>query len=287
MNDTETHGFRVGDRVRHPARPEWGIGKICAIEGPKVQVFFVRGGMKNLIPYRVPLTILVPPPTHPLLDQIDCGAVVGDAFQSIDQSTKYFLDKYPGGFHGDLYRHEERRHKVEAHQLAETNLSQAKLERLLATGAFEDLCQRAMQVVNKTNLIFPNEKMALRDGLIPAARKEQFAVALHALLHGKDKFELRFRRFAFVLREIGAAKWTVATYFPYLMYPDRYQFIKPTYTKNAARICGFDIKYTPKPSWQTYERMLAFSNYLRSELAVLKPRDNIDVQSFMWAIAQR
>ena len=118
-----------------------------------------------------------------------------------------------------------------------------------------------------------------------SARKEQFGVALHSLLHGKDKFELRFWRFAFVLQEIGAAKWTIATYFPFLMYPDQYQFIKPNYTKNAARICAFDIKYATKLSWQTYKGMLAFSNYLRKELDDLKPRDNIDVQSFMWAIA--
>ena len=89
-----------------------------------------------------------------------------------------------------------------------------------------------------------------------------------------------------MLDEVGAPKWTVATYFPFLLYPDRHQFIKPKNSQNAARICAFDIKYSPKLSWLTYKQMLRFSDYLKSELAALEPRDNIDVQSFMWAIAQ-
>ena len=48
----------------------------------------------------------------------------------------------------------------------------------MSSRAFEEICGRAMQVVNKTNLIFPNEKMSLKDGLKPAGRHQAFAVAL-------------------------------------------------------------------------------------------------------------
>ena len=282
-----TPNLAVGDRVRHPTKTEWGIGQILSVQGSKAGVFFVETGIKNMSLSHVSLTILDPPPNHPLLDRIDSKAAGGTAYQSLKQSIDDFMDRYPGGFHGDRYLNEEREYKVEAHELATDILSQAALERQLEKRAFGDVCRCALQTVNKTNLIFPNEKMALRNGLKPAKRKKTFAVALHGLLHGDKEFRLRFQRFASVLDEVGAAKWTVATYFPFLLYPDRHQFIKPKYSQNAARSCAFDIKYTPKLSWRTYKQMLRFSEYLKSELAALEPRDNIDVQSFMWAIAQK
>ena len=283
---TAAHGVTVGDRVRHPTRPEWGIGQVVDIDFSKAGVFFVEAGRKIVSLRHVSLTILDPPPNHPLLDRIDEKAVGGSGYRSISQSVKGFLEAYEGGFYGDHYLRTERDYKVEAHELAATILGRTALEPLMSSGAFAEICSRAMQVVNKTNLIFPNEKMALKDGLKPAGRHQAFAVALNALLHGEGTLPSRFQRFASVLEDIGAAKWTVATYFPFLLFPDEHQFIKPTYVKNAATICAFDIEYTPSLAWPAYERMLRFSDYLKSELATLKPRDNIDVQSFMWVIAQ-
>ena len=276
----------VGDRVRHPTRPDWGIGQVLDVDASKVMVFFVEAGSKSISLRHVSLTILDPPPSHPLLDRIDAEAAGRFGYRSISQSTRGFLERYQGGFYGDRYLHEERGYKVEAHELATTILGRTELEPLTASGAFAEICRRAMQVANKTNLIFPNEKMSLKDGLKPVGRHQAFAVALYALLHGEGTLPSRFQRFASVLEDMGAGKWTVATYFPFLLFPDEHQFIKPTYTQNAATICAFDIEYTPSLGWPAYERMLRFSDYLKSELATLKPRDNIDVQSFMWAIAQ-
>jgi hypothetical protein len=281
-----TSTLTVGDRVRHPTKTEWGIGQVLYIQGSKAGVFFVEAGTKVMSLNHVSLTILDPSPSHPLLDRIDPKAARGAGYQSLKQSIDGFMDRYPGGFHGDRYLHEERDYKVAAHELAQTILNREEMERLVETRAYASVCRSALRAANKTNLIFPKEKMALRNGLKRVERKKTFAVALHALLHGEDPFRSRFQRFASALDEVGATKWTVATYFPFLMYPDRHQFIKPKYSQNAARICAFDIKYSPKLSWLTYQQMLRFSDYLKSELAVLEPRDNIDVQSFMWAIAQ-
>ena len=276
----------MGNRVRHPARPEWGIGQVLDVESAKAEVFFVEAGSKIISLRHVSLAVLDPPPSHPLLDRIDTEAVGGSGYRRISQSIEGFLEAYDGGFYGADYLRRERDYKVKAHELATTILARAELEPLAASGAFAEICHRAMQVVNKTNLIFPNEKMGLKDGLKPAGRQREFALALYGLLHGEDELPARFERFAAVLEDMGAGKWTVSTYFPFLLFPDEHQFIKPTYTKNAATLCAFEIGYTPHPDWPAYERMLRFSNYLKSELAPLKPRDNIDVQSFIWAIAQ-
>ena len=283
---TAPNRVTAGERVRHPTRPEWGIGQVLDVDASKAVVFFVEAGSKSISLRHVSFTVLDPPPSHPLLDRIDAEAAGGSGYRSISQSIRGFLEDYAGGFYGDHYLHTERDYKVEAHELATTILGRTELEPLAARGAFAEICHRAMQVMNKTNLIFPNEKMALKDGLKPAGRHRAFAVALYALLHGEGALPSRFQRFASVLEDMGAGKWTVATYFPFLLFPAEHQFIKPTYVKNAASICAFDIDYTPSLGWPAYERMLRFSDYLKSELATLKPRDNIDVQSFMWAIAQ-
>ena len=281
-------GMSVGDRVGHPTKRDWGIGQVLDIDidSSKAEVFFIEAGRKVLSLRHVSLTILAPRPNHPLLDRIDAKAASGLGYRSMTQSIKDFLNGYPGGFYGDRYFREERDYKVRAHELAAANLRRTELEPLKVRGAFPDICRRAMQVANKTNLIFPNEKMALKNGLKPAGREEAFAVALYSLLHGEDELPSRFQRFASVLEDMGAGKWTVATYFPFLLDPDQHQFIKPAYIRNAASVCAFDIEYTPTLAWAAYQRMLRFSDYLKSELATLKPRDNIDVQSFMWAIAQ-
>ena len=41
-------GFAPGDRVRHPAMPEWGIGTVQSAIGPRVTVSFEHAG-KRLI----------------------------------------------------------------------------------------------------------------------------------------------------------------------------------------------------------------------------------------------
>jgi hypothetical protein len=89
---------------------------------------------------------------------------------------------------------------------------------------------------------------------------------------------------------MAAAKWTIATYFLFLVHPDRYMFLKPTVTQHAADISGFDIHYRSDLNWRTYEAVLAFAQYLTQALVqqhcqALMPRDMIDVQSFLWCIA--
>jgi hypothetical protein len=128
--------------------------------------------------------------------------------------------------------------------------------------------------------------MAFRDGLEPIAIKRRFSEVLYSHLFGEKPLKIRFVEFCEFLEEINAAKWTIATFFLFTMFPDEHMFIKPTITKNAADICNFDIHYRSELNWQTYETVLRFSSFLKDELekADLKPRDMIDVQSFMWCI---
>jgi hypothetical protein len=281
--------LKKGTRVRHLGKPEWGIGDVLEDSTPDaVRVFFVEGGERRLAIAQATLNIVTGLESrHPLLDNLKpAKAGEGIRFRSLAESIEEFLARYPGGFYGEVFSSKEREYKVDAHDLASEILSKAAFSRLLALNDWNECCKRALQVVNATNLIFPNEKMALKDSLRDTTSKRAFSEQLFALLHGKGAFEARFISFAALLQEFGAAKWTIATYFPFIMHPDEFMFLKPIATQNAADICRFELNYNSNVNWKTYHCLMVFSKHLRKELSRLKPRDYIDVQSFMWSISE-
>ncbi|MFK5925776.1 MAG: hypothetical protein QM483_04005 [Desulfuromusa sp.] len=208
---------------------------------------------------------------------------------SLPDARLDFLKNFPRGFDDPLYFDEERNYKIEAHELLQEQLGPNVFTELLGGENYAEICKRAMQVVNKTNLIFPNEKMSFKDGLKDTENQELFAERLHDLLYGEDNFRDRFERFADCLERIDASKWTTMTYFPYLAFPEEHIFLKPEITKHAAAMLKAELNYKPEPNWLTYSCLLDFSKYLQQELEAMdmKPRDMIDVQSFMWCINSR
>ncbi len=50
----------------------------------------------------------------------------------------------------------------------------------------------------------------------------------------------------------------------------------------AAREYDFDFRYKSRPSWDVYASLLEFAELVRRDLRDLRPRDMIDIQSFMW-----
>jgi hypothetical protein len=280
--------LKKGDRVRHPIKAEWGLGEVLEdSNGEKVRVFFVGTGEKTISLKHVTLTCV---PTdeaaHPVLDNLRVPEKSHrHQYQSVPESIERFRARYPQGFYDDRFVEEERHDKIHAHQVAQNLLSQSELARLLAANDGVEVCRRALSVAGETNLIFPNEKMALRDGLQSPAHQQAFATALCNLLYGDDDLQSRFETYAAILEGIGAAKWTIATYFLFIVYPDEYMFLKPIVTQKTADISGFEINYRPDLNWRTYRSVLAFANYLKAALMGLSPRDMIDIQSFMWCIS--
>lgn len=267
--------------------PGWGVGQVLGTPTDNtVGVFFVGAGEKTIALDHVALVrVSGTDAINPLLDNLrldGSGTVI--RYRSLADSIAYFLREYPGGFYGEKFLTQEREYKVAAHRLAAELLAEAELHRLLSRDV-DDIVQRALRVVNATNLIFPNEKMSLRDGLSEAAQRKPFAQALFEFLHGSGPLERRFTGFVAILGAIGAAKWTIASYFPFLYSPADYVFLKPTVTRHAAEVCAFEINYRPDLNFRTYDRVQAFARYLLEATAELKPRDMIDIQSFMWCIA--
>jgi hypothetical protein len=76
--------------------------------------------------------------------------------------------------------------------------------------------------------------------------------------------------------------WPVLTVFPFIAQPATHVFLKPTVTRVAAHAYGAAFDYRSRPEWATYASLLAFADRVRRDLRDLRPRDMIDIQSFIW-----
>jgi len=280
--------IKVGDKVRHPKKPEWGIGKVmeASLDG-KTRVFFIHVGEKSLVLDYVKLDRVAEEASHPILDNPSLHKLVRvKGHRSLPDARLDFLRLFPEGFEDVEYFKEERDYKVAARELLKELLEEQVFKALLVEQNYDEIVRRALQVVNKTNLIFPNEKMSLKDGLKTSAHTEFFPQRLFNLLYGEDDFQKRFEGFAKCLEEIDAAYWTIMTYFPFLAFPEEQMFLKPEITKHAALLTKAELNYRSNLNWLTYSCLLDFAKYLHKELIAMdmKPRDMIDVQSFMWCI---
>jgi hypothetical protein len=289
MNDNIVQ-YRKGDRVKHPTQEEWGLGEVLEDSNSiKVKIFFVGKGEKEISLQHVkPVIIPFDKASHPVLDNLKISkTVAGIKYQSLPQSIEYFCEKFPEHFYGTKFKEEERDYKDNANRLAIELLGYDVFNSLLENKNHTEVVKRSLKIVNATNLIFPNEKMALKDGLITPESQEIFSNTLSYLLYSNDELETRFNSFIKILEDVDAAKWTTASYFLFIFQPKKYMFVKPTITQYSSELCGFEINYKPQLNWLTYKKVLEFSEYLFSELSELEPRDMIDVQSFMWCISPK
>lgn len=278
--------YKKGDRVKHPSRPEWGPGQVLEdSRDDKVRVFFSGDGRKNLsLKYVEPVKISGAEARHPILDHLWIREGGEGRYQNPQKLTELFLRNHPEGFYGPNYLKTERNAKVAAHTLALDLLGPAPMQELIEQKNYEEICRRALKVVQATKLLFVTEKTALQAALKDSKNMELFAENLNQLLYGETELEGRFKSFSRALGQIQMAKWTVISYFLFIFFPDRFIFLKPVVTQPAAELSAFDIHFRPDLNWQTFQSVLDFSEYLKSELKDLKPRDMIDIQSFMWCL---
>ena len=283
--------FKKGDRIKHINNPVWGIGEVLEdSNGEFVKAFFSNSGERLLFNDINTLKCVEgEEASDAVLDNLSYKYLSKEkkiAYSSPESSIKNFLEIFPKGFEDKLFLEKERDYKIEAHILMNELLNQETFSSLVEKDDFKEVCTRALKIVNKTNLIFPNEKMALKDGLKANENQKLFSLTLFDLIYGSD-LRNGFIKHASALEEIGAAKWTIISYFLFIAKPEKYMFVKPTVTQNAAEMMRFEINYQPELNWVTYDSVLKLSELLNMKLieAEIVPRDMIDIQSFIWAIS--
>jgi hypothetical protein len=202
---------------------------------------------------------------------------------------KRFLRFFPGGFHDPKYFDWERGYKWTAHEQWNEVLNRPAFRTLLKNGKYAEIAAHAIRIESKTNLLFSFEKMALRDGVKSVEGARAFAEGLYEFLHGAGKLERKFERWCATLaslprRQTRVLTWTTATVFPFIAQPETHIFLKPNTTRSAAREYGFDFQYASRPTWEIYAGLLEFAETVARDQSALRPRDMIDLQSFIWVI---
>ena len=210
--------LQVGDKVKHPKMGEWGVGKVLEVlPGGKAKVFFINAGEKLLgLKYVALEKAEGAEATHPILDNptFTERVVKGKRHVGLPEARLDFLEIFSDGFEDLSYIKSERAYKVAARELFLELLNEQEFSKLLEAGDADEIVKRSMQVANKTDLIFPNEKMGLKDGLRTPDNVLMFAQTLFELLYGVGACRDHFEAFAECLNKIDAAKWPIMTYFP-------------------------------------------------------------------------
>lgn len=199
---------------------------------------------------------------------------------SLNILRKLFLKRFPKGFYDNDYL-TVRDYKWEAHLMMAEILSKKELQTLLRSKNYEEICKRAKKVLNKTDIVFLYDKISLSNGLKVRRNEELFAAALNDILYSDKEEEGKFNALRNVLAEVGVPKWPLATYFQFIRFPKEHMFLKPMDTKHFAAGCDFDFNYKPELNWFTYKKLLEFAYWIMKNLEDLKPRDMIDIQSFL------
>jgi hypothetical protein len=200
-----------------------------------------------------------------------------------------FLRFFPRGFHDETYLDWERSYKWETHLRWQEALGRDTFRNLLRARRFSQIAAAAVRIEQRSrhSMIFSFEKMALRDALKSEAGARAFAEGLYEFLHGSGALERRFERWVEVVaglprKQTRVLTWPLVTVFGFIAEPQTHIFLKPKVTRAAAREYGFDLLYESRPNWQTYASLLGFAGRIRRDVRDLRPRDMIDLQSFIW-----
>lgn len=211
------------------------------------------------------------------------------ADKSKKRSLKKFLHFFRKGFQDQKYLDWERNYKWNAHKAWEEELNEEEYKRLLNAGEYNEIARRAVRMESRTNLLFSFEKMALRDAVKPEEGAKIFAEGLYDYVYGKESLQNRFENFSVALsrlprKQTRVLTWPLQTVFGFIANPKEHIFLKPRVTQAAAEVYAYDFDYTSKPNWKTYQSLINFAKQIRKDTARLRPKDFIDLQSFIWVL---
>lgn len=188
-----------------------------------------------------------------------------------------FLKFFPNGFHSEGFCSQERDYKIAAKEKLD---AAAPLTEVIDGAGFGEALLSAYRA---TNMLSPFEKTRLQD----VFRGDDSDTVVRAVAKfATDNDATSLSKLAALLKPYDSAKWTVATYIPYLWRPETHMFLKPEATKDFATRVGHPLAsiYQAPLSYEVYESLLDLTTKTEQELVDLKPRDRIDIQSFIWVV---
>lgn len=211
--------------------------------------------------------------------------------KSLEKHRRRFLRFFPRAFRDQRYLDWEHTYKWQSHKLWVELLNVREFRSLLRRREYLEIASRALRVEQKTvpPFLFSFEKMALRDALRGEEGARLFSQGLFALLHGPGDLRSRFIQWIVDFGELPRKKarvlsWPNLTFFPFIAQPGKHIILKPSAMTVAAAELGYDLEYSAKPSFATYDSLLTLANLVREGIADLRPRNFHDLQTFLYVI---
>jgi hypothetical protein len=282
--------LKKGTRVRHITKPDWGVGQVLEdVKGECVKIFFDQEGKKELSTTVLEKIRVVAgeESSSPLLDNLGPSLEIKFSPEvQMAQAMIVLLKKFPGGLHGNRMQTQERKYKDDMRELVLDWYAPATLKGLLENGRYEEVTERAYRLVKLGMNNFPSsfEKMSFADGLKVHTRSREFAEAFCAWVIPEKAEQGAFEAFAKELDHLNSAKWPIITAYRFLLHPQSDVMIKPVNLNKAVKLAGKDVNYRSEMNWLTYIRVCDFYDFVGNAISVLNPKDNIDVQNFIWCI---
>lgn len=195
-----------------------------------------------------------------------------------DGAIARFLEFMPGGFEGERNLQQEREYKTKAHEALNAVVPASAAE--AATDAEARTVRTAPVWIN---LLSPYESMHLKEAM-EGPNGAAFLRAAARFAAGSFAAGAQGMRTA--MKAHGPLTWPIATYFPFLWDPTDHMFLKPTVTRDFAERIGhrFQYDYDSHIEPGVYESLLDLVAQTKQAIGALKPRDNIDVQSFIYVV---
>ncbi len=198
-----------------------------------------------------------------------------------------FLEIFPNGLLDEEWINLGKKHSGQK-IVAQINeeLSQENFKKLLNAKKYEEVCLIALKLLRKATVVSVFEKVAFSNYLEHEEIKKDFSIALYDFMYKLDKDS--FEKFVLLLarykseKNNNCAKWTVVTFFIAYLNPSEYAFVKPTTTKAIAKALDCDIDYTPYPTYETYEKVLAMIEDYRKQSDLCKELDMMMTEAVLY-----
>lgn len=198
-------------------------------------------------------------------------------YVGVDGAIDRFLHFFPGGFEDVAFVQDERDYKVKAQDKLDVVLPLSVALDASAEQAVKVRAAFSTNILHSTELARAHELLGSQDGPAYVRSAARFASGeLAAGLAGM----------AAAIAPHGRHSWPLFTYLPNLWRPLEHMFLKPAATVDFAERIGHDFQYdySATPEASVYEALLDLAGFTESSIAALKPRDRIDVQSFIWVV---
>ena len=167
---------------------------------------------------------------------------------------------------------------------AATALGRQGLDDVLARDDHDHVLNDVATLLASTDLVPVRQAQTLMT--LPVELRRGVAEALHAMLHGEDRYGPRFQAWVLALREALGAQpsWWLATAPSALLHPNEHVCVRPSTFKRQAALFAPTRIYSTRPRHRSYANFREVAETTREWLvdAGLRPRDLLDVHDFIW-----